>query len=279
MNGVDEYALKYWGNTLRKNENNVYLPNDIFLKLKNSKFKNGKHKLIAIVYYYIISWVYRYAKADDIYTRDKNYSSVIKEMCGLNRNEKRVDYIFKGGGVLDKIKLTESLHISEAPYLSHYDEYTNYVTFDYLKELIELGDGKKLPSRIMIKKPLMGVNKRVVDGVTYLGTFQDIEYTFNICMRDFIYLIYILKLDTEVVGFYLYLMSLSSYYGGSIKRSRIAMAEELNLSEKTVTRYKNILKKHGIIREYYNNPSETKEINTIIMKASDLYATTKTTSD
>ena len=92
-------------------------------------------------------------------------------------------------------------------------------------------------------------------------------------------MIHILKIPTEVVGFYIYLLALSSYYGGgAIKRSRIAMADELGVTEKTITRYKKILKSHDIILEYYNNPVETKKINIIIVRGGDLYANSTTSN-
>lgn len=278
MNEVKDFSFNYWGNELLDYEDNIYLSNDIFDRLKIEKFKNGRHRLFAVVYIFIMSWIYRYGKSVDINDSELGLSRSVKEMCGINNSDRKIDYIIKSKGVLDKLKLTKTIHISESPMYYTFDEFTKYVTFEKTKEYIDNGIIPKINSNVQMKEPLLGTKNRVINGVTYLGTFQDVEYTFCFSMRDYIYMSRILKLNVEVIGFYIYLLSLSSYYGGIIKRSRIAMADELGLTEKTVTKYKTILKENGLINEYYNNPMQTQEINTIIVKASDLYASSKTTS-
>lgn len=278
MNKFDEFSNEYWGGSLIKSEENIYMPNDIFDRLKIKKFKSGSHRLFSVVYIYVSLWIYRYAKAIDIYSSEIGYANSVKEMCGISRTTKSFDYIIGDNGVLDKLKITKTLHISKLPLFYNFDKFTNFVTFESAEEYIENDIIENIPSMVKAKEPLIGTKNRIVDGVTYFGTFQDVEYTFCFNMRDYIYMSRVLNLDVDVIGFYIYLMSLSSYYGGVIKRSRIAMSEELNISEKTITKYKKILKEHGLINEYYNNPMETQEVNTIIVRASDLYAISKTDS-
>lgn len=278
MDEIKEFSFNYWENELYDYENNIYLSNDIFDRLDIKKFNNGRHRLFAVVYLFVVSWIYRYGKSIDINDSSLGLSRSIKEMCGINNSDRKIDYIIKSKGVLDKLKITKTIHVSDAPLFYEFDKFTKYVTFESAREYIDADIIPKINSNVQMKEPLLGTKERVVNGVTYLGTFQDVEYTFCFSMRDYIYMSRVLKLNVEVIGFYIYLLSLSSYYGGVIKRSRIAMADELGLTEKTITKYKSILKEHGLINEYYNNPMKTQEVNTIIVKASDLYASSKTSS-
>ena len=179
---------------------------------------------------------------------------------------------------MDILKITKTINISKTPATYNLDNFTKFVTFNTVEECVKDGLMSKPPNRILTKEPLIGTRNRVVNGVTYLGTFQDVEYTFKFSMKDYIYMSSVLNLNFETIGFYLYLMSLSSKYGGVIKMSRKGMAKDIGVTEKTITKYKKILKEHGLIREYYDKPFESKEINTIIVRGSDLYASTKKSS-
>ena len=275
---IDDFSIKYWGGEILENEKYIFMPNDIFERLENNKFMSGRHKLFSVVYLYVICWVYRYGKSIDIYKNNNNFSEIIKEISGINRGEKRLDYIISKNGVLDILKITKTINISKTPATYNLDNFTKFVTFNTVEEYVKEGLMSKPPNRILTKEPLIGTRNRVVNGVTYLGTFQDVEYTFKFSMKDYIYMSSVLNLNFETIGFYLYLMSLSSKYGGVIKRSRKGMAKDIGVTEKTITKYKKILKEHGLIREYYDKPFESKEINIIIVRGSDLYASTKKSS-
>lgn len=266
---LQNYAHDFWGSDFSDGETKVYVPNNIFEELPIECFDRGQHKLFAIVYYSLISWIYRYAKFDDIFLTTKDLTSSTKIMAGLSPKTKTLNYVIVKNGVLDKQGITRTTSILKAPYQSYYDEYTNFVYFDYLDDF---PIKNKYPKRLVIKEPLLSLEERVYQDIVYLGSFQDIENTFCFNMKDYIYMSTVLKMSYEEIGFYYYLLSRQGMFGENLKISRLQMSRDLGVPEKAITRYKQSLLKHKIIKEILGRKGINNTIK--IQNVSDLYAST-----
>lgn len=190
-------------------------------------------------------------------------------MSGLSPTTKTLNYVIVKDGVLDQRSLTRTVSILKAPYQSYYDEYTSFVYFDYLDDF---PIKNRYPKRLVIKEPLMSLEERVYDNIVYLGSFQDIENTFCFNMKDYIYMSTVLKMNYEEIGFYYYLLSRQGMFGKNLRLSRVQMAKELGVPEKAITRYKQCLAKHKIIKEILGSKGINNTIK--IQNVSDLYAST-----
>lgn len=260
MNELNLFSSSMFGSRYSHSEDIIQMPNEIFYKLQSADFNSGKHMLFAFIYYYNITWIYRYCKINDLLITGDSYANSLKNMSGVSSMTKTFDYIIKRNGVLDKIGITKTVEFSHVPVLYHHEKSKNIVEFSYNGDY-ELKTCTK--NNINIKEPLLHTHNRVIRNTEYLGAFHDYDFTFSIKMSDYIYMKDVLKLSFDVIGFYYYLISIAYYHHGRIDLSRESMARHLNLSEKTITKYKTILKNHGLINEFEHDSYKTKQNNTL----------------
>lgn len=274
MNDLDLFSYKYFGTRYNNSEDRIQIPNEIFYLLRKGNFKSGKHLLFSFIYYLNVAWVYRYCKINDILNNNNSYSDIMKELSGISKNTKTFEYIIKRNGVLDSLSITDSVSYSDVPAIYNHNNNNNNVDFIYNNQY-RISD--KRFNSVVIKEPLLHTHKRVIDNVEYLGAFHDYEFTFKVKMSDYIFMRDNLKLKFDVIAFYYYLSSMIYYGNGKVNISRKSIARQLNISEKTVTEYKNQLKKHDLLYEIKHSSYITRKNDTLIIrKVDDKYGTSNT---
>jgi len=242
-------------------ENKIFMPNEIFTDLTNfitkhekSKEKVGSKIAFAYSYYYLISWLYRYAK----YSAIKIDTKDIKSILGYSPTTTSVDCIIKKNGILDKLNYTTT--DNDYPVMWNYDK-NEGVTFDYMSgcsEVDKLYLINKTSRNYKIKVPLKGIHRTAEseEDCHEDGTFHDVSdthlvefETFAECMSND---------NIGVYGFYIYsyLKYQNQLYDGGVDVSVYALSEETGVSIRSLVKYLDILKKYKLIdcilnQDYY----------------------------
>ncbi|MGG4039284.1 hypothetical protein [Heyndrickxia ginsengihumi] len=166
-----------------KKETNIFMPNEIFNDLQNN-IKKSVHIPFAYSYYYLITWLYRYAKYGSISIDNKN----IKEILGYNKDYKPIDYIIKKNGILDLMEYT----ITTKDHPISWEVNDNYLNFSMLSDFDEetIKTIKKIKSRkYMIKFPYKSFfrTKESEEDNYEDGTFYDVSNTHLIPFEVFMF--------------------------------------------------------------------------------------------
>jgi hypothetical protein len=248
------------------NEKRIFIPNEILIDLPNNKnIQNGIHISFSYAYYYLISYIYRYAK----YGQSRYQQGDLKEILGYASKYKKLDYLIKKDGVMDAMWYTCSN--TDFPVVSEvvYDEGKGKVVdveFTMYSELKEMYQEESLRN-YKIKVPVKGLyrDKESEDDDYLNGTFFEVDNTHGIDPLTFIKCM--ANESIGCVGFYLY---------GYLKRhcdmynSYDVSYEELvkgtGVANTTLNRYLIQLAKHNFItvnRQDFivNLPIEQREPN------------------
>lgn len=229
----------------QEGEDKIYVPNEILVDLVNcEEIKSGSHVAFAYSYYWLISWLYRYAKYDG----DKITLKDIKKALGYNENDKKVDYLVKKNGVLDQIGYTYSE--SDIPVFWWYKG--EGLEFELLSEACDTvreNTRKVIGNNFTFKFPVKGIWRTEEDRLDCYenGTFFEIDNThlveygvFEKCMND---------KDLGCKGFYVYgyMKCRTQWHKGTYGSSFEKIAKELRLSKGTVMRIIHKLKDVGLL--------------------------------
>ena len=260
MNKIELFLQENFGVSEIGSEKSVFLPNEIFNIFDINRFKNGKHRLFAIVYYYNVCWIYRYAKTESIMSCGNSVKDTLMTMCGVGINNNKFDYIIKKNGVLDNLKITKTISVLDSPCVYIYDSDVNFLEFEMIRDYDFFS---RYSTVATFKEPLLNTKHRYINGSKYHGTFYDIEYSIKLDMSMYLRMLIDFNMSYESIGFYIYLLSLSNFYGCEVNISREKMSLDLGVSVKFITSMKKVLKKNNLITEKNNGKNITGKNNTI----------------
>lgn len=176
-----------------------------FKKLRDSGcFESNKHVTFAFSYYCLISYLWKYAK----YGKQEFNANDIKSILGISKTNRKYDYIFKKGGVLDDKRLTETTR--DFPISVTFDNYKNIIinTLSMLEdEAIAKDFLKNYNNRYTCKKPLHQIKRKTKDGLLYSNNdamkVTILEFTRFLLDKEFgmdvFYLYLFIKLKFKVI--------------------------------------------------------------------------------
>ncbi|MGF9975327.1 replication/maintenance protein RepL [Viridibacillus arvi] len=260
---TEKYDINY------EDDNNIAMPNELFTTLlnwKDNKQIKANHIPFTYAYLYYQTYLYRYVK----YDVHVPATSEIKLDLGYAQNYKPIDYIIKKDGLLDSEGITIST--SDFPVIQEWkdqnrmkyervkistlsslnDEHHNFV-HDWKKERnINLKQTIKYPVFAFFRDVTTYDESVVYEDSLYDGTFYFAENTTIIDIRVFEFCMN--NKDLGVNGFYLYayLKNQNYKYNDDFKATRIRMAKETGMSERTVQTYMNALREHNLVKAIYN---------------------------
>lgn len=221
----------------------IYLPNTIFADLQ-TYITHSSQTAFAYSYIYYTTYLYRYCKYIDD-NGNKVTQEAIKEFLGYSPKNKKLDHIIKKGGILDNIFYTETT--TDYPVQFLYDE-ENLISFDTIsnyKGIISNFNERNFK----IKKPIRAFYRTEID-MAYkelTGTFYEVENTHRIDFSAFKHII--TSYGLGVIPFYIYgyLTHKNNMFKMGYQRSAKQIGLELNMSDRTVRNYIDILEQHGLI--------------------------------
>ncbi|WP_052728571.1 hypothetical protein [Domibacillus tundrae] len=223
-------------------ENYLLMPNEIIEILVKDKELNkvkAPHIAVAYIYVFLVTWLYRYAKYG-MMELDNVTDKAIKKIMGIAETSSEYTYIFKKGGVLDRLGITATHSFKKAPVEWFPDEDGDYgfPQFAFFEEWDEelrklWTNGEKLKRR-QIKEPLLATGYRnplneedIKKGeeTDYNGTFYEggKEYTHMVGMDAFIKC-----MTTEGLG-------INAFYMLSFLRSRYGKNTDVSISLETIS--------------------------------------------
>lgn len=234
---------------VNEHQDKIYIPNEIFNDLRVLHDKGSSHVAFAYSYYYLISWLYRYAKYGELNIDVK----MIKQVLGYNPENKKVNYLIKKNGFLDEIGYT----YTDTDYPLSWDFNNGDINFmmlsdmdDEVKSLLIKQKGKNYKIKIPIKGLWRSVESEKEN--IWDGTFYEIEYTHEVSFDVFEKCMENEKLG--VSGFYLYgylkfRCDKFNEYAASIER----IGSEVGMSKNTAEKYLTNLSISGLIRYKEND--------------------------
>lgn len=240
----------------------VYLPNEVFHELQTN-IENSRQIAFAYSYLYYITYLYRYCKYIDG-DGEKVTQERIKEYLGYSPKNKKVDYIVKKNGLLDNLNYTKTTTDYPIQYFFDENDILSFDTIDKYKDTI-----KNINDRnFKIKIPLKGFYRSHTDVLDNLltGTFYEVENTHRVDFGRFESILKNPKLG--VVGFliYGYLKHKNDIFTKGYQRSFEKIGLDLNMSEKTVRKYIDLLEENVFIKVErksfkFHSDSDTYEAN------------------
>ena len=215
-----------------KLEDKIFMPNEIFNDLKNN-IKGGSHISFAYSYYYLSLWLYRYAKYGNIVVDVK----MIKDILGISKTNKTVDYLVKKNGTLDQMGYTFTL--TDYPFAWNWND--GNIEFDMISELDEDGRRMIMSGRgrnYKIKVPTKGTHRTIEseEDCHEDGTFYDVSDTHCIDWEVFAECMQCRELGS--VSFYIYgylkrKCDIHKKYNSSYEK----LADELGMGKSTLMKY------------------------------------------
>lgn len=236
-------------------EQYIYMPNEIFDDIQNNL--PTTHAAFAYSYYFLISYLYRYAK----YSSHKFTQPELKQFLRYSLTNTKIDFIIKRGGVLDAIGYTTTTNDYPVTWTLHDRE----LSFTYLSDLKKSGIYSENDKNYRIKLPIKAFyRQKEAENIGYNnGTFFEIDNTHRLSIRSFINAME----NTEVgtMGFYIYafLKERSDKFKDGVYVSNQQITEKLNLSPATVSKYIKILEENRYIsvkRSHFMSGSANKYI-------------------
>jgi hypothetical protein len=260
-----------------KNEDWFHMPNSIFEDLKTNeeiKSKNTSvHIAFAYSYYFLISWLWRYAKYGyiDHYNVEENkiyhapLKKVYKLLLGVSVNSKQYDYIVKKNGVLAQLGYI-------APYkyapvgIKFFDPNGKYDNFTHLINGYDKYESTYLDAYLMENKFIEGIRinrkSNLVDfpirgfystledqeeGIEN-GTFIDSANTHKVRMEAFLKCMQ--NKDLGLLGFYLwsYLCYRTDQFRTGFSASRGRLIGETRIKQRKLNQVLSALEREGMIK-------------------------------
>lgn len=237
MNELEE-KLNY-----NNKQDKIFMPNEIFNDLRVLHDKGSSHVAFAYSYYYLISWLYRFAKYGE-----KNIDvKMIKQVLGYSADNKKVNYLIKKNGFLDEIGYT----YTDTDYPLSWNFNNGDIDFMMLsdvdvevKNLLMQQKGKNYKIKVPIKGLWRNADSEKEN--VYDGTFYEIDYTHEMSFN-----VFSKCMENEylgVSGFYLYgylkyRCDKFNEYTSSIER----IGTEVGMSKNTAEKYLTNLSLAGLI--------------------------------
>lgn len=218
------------------------MPNEIFEDLKQH-INIGKHVAFAYTYYYFISYLYRYCKW---YIDKPMTQSDIKSKLGLSSVEKRVDYLIKKNGVLDKMNYT----LTTGDYPVEWTTENDILEFTMISELRERHSIQTIITEraLKVKCPIRCFSRSGdIDSNLLDGTFYDVSNTHDIRYDKFEHCMNNEKLG--YMGFYIYsyIKHKNDIYGAYTIEAR-RTEDKLGVSYGTFKKYTDELEACGLMK-------------------------------
>lgn len=255
MRNIGEY-LKY-----HSGESKIFMPNEIYNDIQDERIKKG-HRPFAYSYYYLINYLYRNAKYQNINTNitTKDYLDIL----GFSQDNRRLSYIMKENGVLEQMNYIETT--KEIPTVA--SNCTNIfgeregLEFDYYQYDERMADYVWVfPNNYKIKKPVLAFHRQIncedmVDDYKngYIdGTFYEVENTHLIPFEVFLFCME--HKDIECDGFYLYSylkMKNDHFPDTGYKVSLTQLCNDLGFSRGNLVNKLNSLKRYNMIKVVHN---------------------------
>lgn len=242
-------------------EGNHYMPNEIFDDLLGNIGKSP-HRAFAYSYYYLTSWLYRYAKYG---TQDINVK-VIKQLLGYSPNNETMNYIIKRNGLMDLMKYTETTKnypigweliedkADKAPVFSLIEDAEYYIKHD-----IQEGRG----TNYWVKYPVKHMYREEEDynAGHQTGVFFNISDTHHIRFETFIHCMSIKELGATGFYLYAYLKNKNQLFDGGYDVSMIKLSLDMDIPHRSLARYLDALKKYKLIDVIHNQEYFSKGID------------------
>lgn len=241
------------------NQSDIFMTNDYFeiIKLLNLENKlKSVHIGFVYSYLYLQSYMLRNTTYDYFIPTPKD----IKYILGYNQDEKRLDYIIKKNGLLDKEKLT--ITDNDFPIVNSYNKDEDYLEFTTASQIYdnlkEFKDIRKIANTTTYKFPVLSFydsNKRSDIKLFYGddgGTFYDVHNTTRIRFEVFAYCMS--NQDIGATGFYLYsyIKHMNDLLGDEYKATASTISNKIGVPERTVKKYLKSLKSYNLIDTIHN---------------------------
>lgn len=251
-------------------ESKLFIHNEIFNDLKHN-LNRSNHIPFAYSYYYLICWLYRYAKYGQLTIDNKS----IKKILGYSPTYPEIDYIIKKNGVLDVIGYT----ITAKDYPISWTFDNNCLDFFMLRDCDEetqkLVKGTK-SRKYTVKFPPKAFHRtqESEEGNHLDGTFYDVSNTHLIPFEVFMFCMS--KKDIGCTGFYLwsYLKMQNQLFEGGYDISLDDLSNEVSIPRSTMCKYLNTLRAYSMINCYHNQ-----QFFCIALKEEDRKSNTYMTND
>jgi hypothetical protein len=231
-----------------KKESAIYMPNEIFRDLQNN-IKKSLHIPFAYSYYYLVTWLYRYAKYGSINVDNKD----MKEILGYNKDYKPVDYIIKKNGILDLMEYT----YTAKDYPISWEVNDNYLNFSMLSDFDEetirtIKETKSRKYTIKFPNKAFFRTKESQEDNYEDGTFYDISTTHLVPFEVFTFCMD--KKEIGCTGFYLwsYLKMKNQIFTNGYDISLPKLSKQTGISYRTMCEYLSSLRKYNLIQVKYN---------------------------
>lgn len=230
-------------------ESNLFIHNEIFKDLQDN-FKKTNHIPVAYCYYYLISWLYRYAKYGSFNIDNKK----IKEILGYHQDSKGIDYIMKKNGVLDLMGYT--ITTKDFPISWTFED--DFLDFDLLSQFDE--DMQKIIKETLISRkytikypPKAFHRTKESEEDNYLdGTFYEVDNTHLVPFEVFMYCMS--KKEIGCTGFYLwsYLKMQNQIYSSGYDVPMRQLAIEIGIPYNTMVDYLKALRQYNMVNVIHN---------------------------
>lgn len=219
------------------------MPSEIFNDLKPLHSKGSSHVAFAYSFYYLISWLYRYAKYGELNID----TGMIKQVLGYSKTYPEINYIIKKNGFLDQIGYT----VSSTDYPIAWSFNNGDIDFTLLSDLdselrkiIQSRKGKNYKIKIPVKAIWRNEDSQI-EGIED-GTIYEIEYTHEMPFDVFMKCMSNKRIGIE--GFYIYgYLKYRCDKFGEFNASMDKLANDTGMSRSTVNRYTGALMKEGLI--------------------------------
>lgn len=228
---------------VNEHQDRVYMPSEIFNDLKPLHSKGSSHVAFAYSFYYLISWLYRYAKYGELNID----TGMIKQVLGYSKTYPEINYIIKKNGFLDQIGYT----VSSTDYPIAWSFNNGDIDFTLLSDLdselrkiIQSRKGKNYKIKIPVKAIWRNEDSQI-EGIED-GTIYEIEYTHEMPFDVFMKCMSNKRIGIEgfyIYGYLKYRCDKFGTYQSSIER----IAEDLGMSRNTADKYLTGLAKEQLI--------------------------------
>lgn len=227
-------------------ESKLYIPNEIFNDIQMSVSEGGSSSIaFAYSYYYLVTWMYRYAKYG-CYLPDQKF---MKNVLGYNEKYQGMDYLIKKNGVLDQIGYTET--VKDYPITWTFDDdYLEFTMLSDMEEDVQEVIRKQVSRKYTVKYPVKAFYRWESDDMD--GTFYQFENTHEIPFEVFLFSMS--KEDIGCIGFYLwsYLKMKNQIHKDGYDISIDDLSQEVKIPKSTMIEYLNRLRGYRMITCYYN---------------------------
>lgn len=244
-----EKCLQY-----NEKESKVFMPNEIFDDLQNN-IKKTVHIPVAYSYYYLITWLYRYAKYGTINIDNKN----IKQILGYNTDTQGIDYLMKKNGMLDVMGYTET--VKDFPITWTFeDEYLDFEMLSEMDEDVQKAIKQNLSRKYTIKFPVKAFNRHIDDEEMkeeYAkgyedGTFYELDNTHMIPFEVFMYCMNNDKIGCTGFYLYSYLKMKNQHFSDGYDCPMERLAKETGLPISTMRDSLDIIRKYKMVEGILN---------------------------